>query len=128
MKCPSVLGVYRTAHPCCERIHDETAQLEGTSVRLFRPNVRSELSVLIYVNTFLRISGVHNFAVLKTVVVLSSNSAHKFAQGKANQAVPLHTIKAQYGLVQFLLFLLWVLDEGEWLVPRLCRFIPRTTL
>jgi len=94
MKCPSVLGVYRTAHPCCERIH-ESAQLEGTSVRLFRLNMRWELSILVNVYTFLRISGLHNFAVLKTVVVLSSNSAHKFAQGKANQAVvPLHTIKA----------------------------------
>jgi len=57
-------------------------------------NARSELSVLVYVYTFLRISGLDNSAVLKTVVVLSSNIAHKFAQGKENKAVPLHTMKA----------------------------------
>jgi len=93
MKCPFVLGVYRTAQPCSERIH-ESAQLEGTSIRLFWLNAPSEPSVLVYVYTFLRISGLHHFAVLKTVVVLSSNSAHKFAKGKADAAVPLHTMKA----------------------------------
>jgi hypothetical protein len=94
MKCPSVLGVYRTAQTRSERIHHDSDQLEGSSVRLFRLNARSELSVLVYVYTFLIISGLDNSAVLKTVVVLSSNSAPKFAQGKENKAVPLHTTKA----------------------------------